>query len=154
MGMEKLTGFGMKNSLNLPSLANKYFISLGDENDEPIYFYTDTFMRILVRQNIKAGRCNVFKQHIKFEISDEVFSNISTELNVDGNVCEILEKYFEYTNKHRKIIENEYDSQFNDHRDNDEEKKTDHIRKKLNMLPIHKVLSKLDSNETQNPDGF
>ena len=36
-GMEELTGFGMKNSLTLPSLANKYFNSLRDESDEPIY---------------------------------------------------------------------------------------------------------------------
>ena len=35
--MEELTGFGMKNSLTLPSLANKDFNSLRDENDEPIY---------------------------------------------------------------------------------------------------------------------
>ena len=37
MGMEELTNFGMKNSLTLPSLANKLFNSLRDENDEPIY---------------------------------------------------------------------------------------------------------------------
>ena len=36
MGMEELTEFGMKNSLTSPSLANKYFNSLRDENDEPI----------------------------------------------------------------------------------------------------------------------
>ena len=36
MGMEKITNFGMKNSLTLPSLANKYFNSLRDENDGPI----------------------------------------------------------------------------------------------------------------------
>ena len=41
MGMEKLTGFGMKNSLTLPSLANIYFNNLRDENDEPLYTYTD-----------------------------------------------------------------------------------------------------------------
>ena len=35
-GMEELTGFGMKNSSTLPALANKYFNSLRDENDEPI----------------------------------------------------------------------------------------------------------------------
>ena len=35
-GMEELTGFGMKNCLTLPSLANKNFNSLRDENDEPI----------------------------------------------------------------------------------------------------------------------
>ena len=42
--MEELTNFGMKNSLTLPWLANKSFNSLGDENDEPIYTYTDPFM--------------------------------------------------------------------------------------------------------------
>ena len=36
MGMEEITGFGMKNSLTLLSLANKYFNSLRDENVEPI----------------------------------------------------------------------------------------------------------------------
>ena len=37
MAIEELTGFGMKNNFTLPSLAKKYFNSLGDENDEPIY---------------------------------------------------------------------------------------------------------------------
>ena len=54
--MEKLNNFGMKNTLSLPSLTNKYFSSLGDENDEPIYTYTDPF----VRNSIKGGRCNAF----------------------------------------------------------------------------------------------
>ena len=53
MAMEKSTGFVMKNSLTLPSLANKYFNSLRDENEEPIYTYTDPFMRKFVRQSIK-----------------------------------------------------------------------------------------------------
>ena len=48
MAMEDLTGFGMKNSLTLPSLANKYFSSLRDENDEPIKTYTNPFMRNLL----------------------------------------------------------------------------------------------------------
>ena len=47
-GMEKLTGFGMKNSLTLATLANKYFNSLGDENDEPIYTYNHENMRHFV----------------------------------------------------------------------------------------------------------
>ena len=37
--MEDLTNFGMKNSSTLPGSANKIFISLRDENDEPIYLY-------------------------------------------------------------------------------------------------------------------
>ena len=61
-GMGELTGFGMKNSLTLPSLAIKYFNSLGDENDEPIYTYSDEFMRDFVRQSIKGGRCSALNQ--------------------------------------------------------------------------------------------
>ena len=85
MGMEELTGFGMKNNLFLPSLATNYFISLRNENDEPVYTYGDLFMRIFVPKATKGGRCNAFNQHYKSEMSDEVFNIISKELNVNGN---------------------------------------------------------------------
>ena len=61
--MEKTIGFGMKNSLTLASFANKYFNSLGAENDEPIYTYNDEFMRQFVRQSIKTGRCSALNQN-------------------------------------------------------------------------------------------
>ena len=61
--MEELTNFDMKNSLTLPSLANKYFNSLRDEKDEPIYTYTDPIMRNFSRQSMKEGRCNALNQH-------------------------------------------------------------------------------------------
>ena len=44
-GMEQITEVGMKKSLTLPSLGWKYFNSLRDENDEPIYTYTDKYTR-------------------------------------------------------------------------------------------------------------
>ena len=118
--MGELTEFGMKNSLTLPSLANICFNSLRDENDEPIYTYTDPFMRNVVRKAIKGGRCNAFNQYYKSEILDEVFNIISKELNVDnvsGNVCDILEKYFEFLNKHEKEYKKELDSNYGDYRD-------------------------------------
>ena len=76
MGMEELFNFGTKNSLTLPSLANNYFNSSRDEDDEPIYTYTDTFMRNCVRKAIKGGRLNALNQHNKSEISDEAFNSI------------------------------------------------------------------------------
>ena len=79
MGMEELTEFSLKNSLNLPSLANKKFNSLRDEKNEPINTYTDPFMRHFVRKSIKGGRCNAFNQRYKSEISNEVFNIISKE---------------------------------------------------------------------------
>ena len=100
--MEALTGFGMKNSLTLPSLANKCFNRLGDENDERIYTYNNEFMRHFVRQSIKSGRCAALNQHCKSTISDEVFNYISKELFVKGNVYESTDKYFEHTKKIEK----------------------------------------------------
>ena len=139
----------MKISLTLPSLANKYFNRLRDENDEPIYTYTDPFMRNFVRKAIKGDRCNAFNQHYKSEISDEVFNIISKELNVDGNECDILEKYFEFLIENEKHYEKEFDSKYNDYRDIIQKEKTDFINEKLNMLSIHIKLSKLNSNKTQ-----
>ena len=77
-----------------------------------------------------------------------MFIIISKELNGNGNdnVCELIDKNFEYTNKQRKIIEDEYDSQFKDYRDNDEER-TEHINKELNKLPIHRKIQKLNLND-------
>ena len=57
ISMEELTGFGMKNSLTLPSLASNYFNSLEDGNDELTYTHTDPFMISFVRYLIKADRC-------------------------------------------------------------------------------------------------
>ena len=147
-GMEKLTGFGMKNSLTLPSLANKYFNSLRDESDEPIYSYNDDFMRHFVRQSIKGGRCSAINQYYNSNISQEVFNIISKELkvNANDNACENIDKHFHYTNEQRKMIEDEYDSRFKDYRDNDEEKRIEHINKELNKLLIHKKLQKLNQN--------
>ena len=151
MGMEELTEFGMKNSLTLPSLANKFFNSLRDENDEPLYTYTDPFMRNFVRKAIKGGRCNAFNQHYKSEISDEVFNIISKELKVnnDSNEYEVLEKYFEFLKEHEKQYAKEFNSKYDDYRNINQKEKTNYINKKLNMLSIHKELSKLDSNKTQ-----
>ena len=59
------------------------------------------------------------------------------ELDFNGNICEISDKDFKYTNRHRKTKANEYDSQFKDYRDNDLDERTKHINKELNKLAIH-----------------
>ena len=78
-----------------------------------------------------------------------MFHIISKELNVNGNdnVCEIINKDFEYTSEQRKTIEDEYDSQFKDYRDNDEEERTEHNNKELNKLPLNKILQKLNFDD-------
>ena len=124
-------------------------IFLRDENDEPIYTCTDPFMRNFVIKSIKGGRCNAFNQHYKSEISDEVFYIISRELNVNDNVCDILEKFFEFLNKYEKQYAKEFDSNYDDYRDIDQKEKEKYVYKKLNMLSIHEELSKLNSNKTQ-----
>ena len=142
--MEKLPGFSMKNSLSLPSLTNKYFNSLMVENDEPIYTYNDAFKRYFVRQTMKGRRCAALNQYYNTTISDEVFNITSKELNVNGNLYEILDKYFENENKQRKIIENENDSQFKNYRDINQDEKPKNVNDELSKLPLHKKLQKLN----------
>ena len=59
----------------------------------------------------------------------------------------ILDKYFEYQNKHRKILESENDSQYEGFRGNNENEKTKYIIDKLSNLTIHNTLNKLDRIE-------
>ena len=95
-------------------------------------------MRNFARKAIKGGRCIAFTQHYESEISDEVFNIISKGLNVNGNLCQILEKYFEFLNEQGKQIAEEFNSKYDDYKDTDQKEKTDYINKTLNMLPIHK----------------
>ena len=69
---------------------------------------------------------------------------MSQEIGVNSNICEFLDKYFEYTNEHRKLIEDENDSQFKGCRNYDQEEKTKYINNKLSKLPIHEQLQKLN----------
>ena len=72
---------------------------------------------------------------------------MSRELNVNGNICEILETNFEYTNKHKEILEDEYDSRIEDYRDTDQEERTNYINDNLSKLAIHEKVQKLNLND-------
>ena len=56
-------------------------------------------MRNFVRNAIKGGRRKAFIQHYKSELSDELFKIFSKEINVNGNICDLLEKYFNFLSK-------------------------------------------------------
>ena len=136
----------MQNSLTLLSLANKFSNDLRDENNKPIYTYNEKHQSHFVRQSTKGGSCENFNQYYKSTISDQVLDFVSVELNVKDNICGIIDKYFQYTNKHRKIIEDEFDSKFDDYRDIKPKHEQEHINKKLNELPVHRKLQKLNLN--------
>ena len=72
-------------------------------------------MRNFVSQIIKGGRCNAFKQHYKSEVSDEVLNFISKEKNVNRDICDFSEKYFEFLNKHEKQYDKKCDSNCDDY---------------------------------------
>ena len=70
MGMEEITGLGMKNSITLQSLADKFFNSLRNENDERIYTYNDENMRCFVRKSVKGGRCaTLYQKNLQFQMN-------------------------------------------------------------------------------------
>ena len=145
--MEEITGFPMKDCLSAPGLGWKYFNSMRDEEDEPIYTYNDKYMRWFVRQSIKGRRVCSFNSYYKSKISHDILKIISKELKSEGNVYDIIEVYMKYKNEHLKIIEKEYESQFDDYRDIDQEEKEKYINEKLGQLPIHKLLQNLSLND-------
>ena len=145
--MEDITGFGMKDCLSLLSLGWKYFTSLRTEEDEPIYTYNDKYLEWLVRQSIKRGRVCAFNQYFKFKFCEDILKIISEELNVKGNIYDIFEGHLEYKNNFLKIFEKEYESNFNDYRDEDEEEEEKFINEKLSKLPIHQLLKQIKIDE-------
>ena len=66
----------------------------------------------------------------KPEISDEGFNKIWKELNVKGNICDVLEKQFKVLSKYEKQYAKEIDSKHDDYRDIDQKEKTDFIKQK------------------------
>ena len=144
--MEEITGFSMKDCFSAPGLGWKYFDSMRDENDEPIYTYTDKYMRWFVRQSIKGGRVCAFIHQSSSKICDEVLKTLSEELNVKGSVYDKIEAFIEYKNEQLKIIKEEYEIKHNDYRDIGEEEMNNYINKKSGEFPIHKLLQKLNLN--------
>ena len=142
--MEKITGFAMKDCLTLPRPWWNYFNSLRTEEDEPIYRYNDKYMRWFVRQSIKRGRVCVFNQYFESIHCDDILKIINKELAVKGTVYDTIEAYMEYKNKQFKFFEKEYESQFNEYRDENVEEKEKYINEKLGNLRLHKIKKRIE----------
>ena len=142
--MEEITGFSMKDCLSLPGLGLKYFNSLRTEEDEPIYTYNDKYMRWFVRQSIKGGRVCAFNQYYKPKHCDDIKKIISKELCVKGNIYDIIEDYLRYKKKHYELFEKEYESKFDDYRDEDVDEKEKYINEKLGNLRLHKLIQRIE----------
>ena len=145
--MEDITGFSMKDCLSLPGLGWKYLNSLRTEEDEPIYTDNDKYMRWFVRQSIKGGRVCAFKYYYISKNCDDILKIISEYLDVERNIYDFLEVYLKYLNKHFKIYENEYESKFNDYRDEKIEEKDNYINEKTSQLPIHQLIKQIKLDE-------
>ena len=63
---------------------------------------------------------------------------------VRGTVYDTIEAYVEYKNKHFKIFEKEYESQFNDYRHENVEEKEKYINEKLSNLRLHKIIKRIE----------
>ena len=137
--MEEITRFGRKDCLSLPGLGWRYFNSLSIEEDEPIYTYNDNYMIWPIRHSIEGGRVCAFKYYYKSKICDDLLKIVSEELNMKGNIYDILEAYLKYKNKLFKIYEKDYENEFDEYRDEDVKEKEICINKKLRKLPIHQL---------------
>ena len=145
--MEKITGFPRKDCLSLPGVGWKYFENLGTEEEQPSYTYNDKYMRWFVRQSVEGGRVCSFNQFCKSKICDDIVRIISEELNVNGNIYDIIQAYLNYKNTLFKIIEREYDNQIIVYRDEDVEDEEKIINEKLSGLLIHQLMKQIKLDE-------
>ena len=99
-------------------------------------------MRDFVRQAAYGGRVCAFNQNYQSKHCDDILKNISKEISIKGSVYDIIQAYMEYKNKHFKIFEKEYESQFNDYRDENIEEKEKYINGKLSNLRLHKTMKR------------
>ena len=103
-------------------------------------------MRWFVRQSIKGGRVCAFNQYFKSKICDDILFIISEKLNVRRNFYDIIEAFFNYKNNHFRLIGKEYESKFDDYRNEDAEKEK-FINEKLSKLPIHQLIKQMKLDE-------
>ena len=75
------------------------------------------------------------------------FKNHIRRIKVKGNIYDIIEACLSYKNKPFKIIEKEYEINFNDYRDEDVEEKEKYINEKLSKLPIHQLIKQIKLDE-------
>ena len=145
--MEEIKGFSMKDCLSLLGLGFEHFSSLRTEQDAAIYTYDDNYMRWFVRQAAYGGRGCAFNQYYKSKICGDILDIISEELRVEGNTYDKIEAFMNYKNEHLKVFEKEFESQFDDYRNENVEEKEKNINEKLSQLPIHHLLKQLQLND-------
>ena len=88
-------------------------------------------MRNFVRNSNKGGFCNAFDQHYKSEVSDEIPNFSSKKRNVNGNICDLLEKFFKLLCNYGKLYAKDFDLKCDDYRDIKQKEKVDCINNKL-----------------------
>ena len=101
-------------------------------------------MRWFVRQSVKGGRVCAFNQYYKSNHCDDILKIINEELAVKGTVYDTIKAYMEYKNKHFKIFEKEYESQFEDYRHENEDEKKKYVKEKLSNLRLHKLIQRIE----------
>ena len=110
----------MRDGLPLPALGWKFFSSLREEGDEPIYTYKDKLMRWFVRQSIKGGKVCAYNQYYSSKSRDNILKCLAKELNFDfesSSSDNIIETYLKYTDQQKKVFKKEYKDQLQDYRD-------------------------------------
>ena len=64
-------------------------------------------MRWFVRQSIKGGRVCAFNQYYKSKTCDDILKVLAKELNVEGNIYDVIQAYLSYKKKLSKMTEKE-----------------------------------------------
>ena len=66
-----------------------------------------------------------------------MFDFISKELGVNGDICNILETYYNYVKVYEEVDENEFDSKYEHYRDINQKDRAKKLNSKLSKMTEH-----------------
>ena len=134
----------IKQLINTIHSSTKMTSFQASNKSNDIYTYNDKDMRCFVRQSIKRRRVCAFNQYYKSITCNDILNFLSEELNIEGNVFDIIDANLNYKNKQFKFYKKDYENQFNDYRHQNAEEKEKNINEKTSKLPIHQLIKQIN----------
>ena len=95
MEMQKMCGFGIKDSLTEASLGWKCFGTYNKNRE--FYTFNDKYVRDFIRKSIKGGKVGAFNRYFESNQCEEKLNTIKTHLKINDNeISNIIDKYLKY----------------------------------------------------------
>ena len=144
--MQKMSGFGIKDSLTEASLGWKCFGTY-NKNKE-FYTFNDKYVRDFIRKSIKGGRVGAFNRYFESKQCEEILNIIKNQLKINNNeISYIVDEYLKFINIKREEFKLKFENGEKDYRKINKKELDNFLEKQLGELNISKDLQKINKDD-------